>query len=301
MRLIADHVSLSVPATTANLGAAFDTLGLALDIRDHVTVRAVTGPTRVEVTGEGADTVATGEDHLVVRAIRIGLEYCGAPQAGIDLVCHNAIPHARGLGSSAAAAVVGLVAARQLVSDPQSLDDDAILQLATDLEGHPDNAAPALHGGATLAWMDSGRANALQLEVSKNLAPCVIIPPTTASTRSARAALPRSIPHVDAIFNVQRAALMVEALRRGDAELLFAASDDALHQPYRREVMGASLELVSSLRALGLPAALSGAGPAVFSFTTPDAATAAALRKQGWRVEPVAVARDGVRVEGPRA
>nr|NLD40344.1 homoserine kinase [Actinomycetales bacterium] len=294
-RIISDGVTLTVPATSANLGAGFDSLGMALELRDRVIVRAVAGETRVVVRGEGAETVGFGENHLVVRAIRIGLEYVGAPQIGIDLVCHNSIPHARGLGSSAAAAVVGLVAARELVSEPGELDDQTILQLATDLEGHPDNAAPALFGGARLAWMDEGRARALPLEVADSVAPVALIPPTTASTSGARAALPRTVPHADAVFNVQRSALMVEALRRGEPELLFTATDDRLHQPYRAEVMAESLELVASLRSRGIPAALSGAGPTVLAFSRPDDALTAALVRHGWKVLALPLAREGVR------
>ncbi|HHW83798.1 MAG TPA: homoserine kinase, partial [Actinomycetales bacterium] len=295
-RIVADRVSLTVPATSANLGAGFDSLGLALDLRDRVIVRAVAGESRVVVRGEGAETVGLGEDHLVVRAIRIGLEYVDAPQIGIDLVCHNSIPHARGLGSSAAAAVVGLVAARELVSEPDALDEPTILQLATDLEGHPDNAAPALFGGATLAWMEDGRARALRLQVSESVQPVALIPPTTASTSGARAALPRTIPHADAVFNLQRSALMVEALRTGDPDLLFTATDDALHQPYRAEVMGESLELVASLRSRGVAAALSGAGPTVLAFARPDEALTAALVRHGWKVLPLPIAAEGVRL-----
>lgn len=294
MRLVTDHVSLTVPATSANLGPGFDTLGLALELRDRVIVRAVAGQTRVTVRGEGAGSVGCGEDHLVVRAIRVGLEYAGAPQAGLDLVCHNAIPHARGLGSSAAAVVVGLVAARALISEPETLDDDVLLQLATDLEGHPDNAAPALMGGATLAWMEDGRARAIALQHSPELAPVALIPDVEQSTSRARAALPRTVPHADAVFNLQRAALMVEALRR--PELLMAATADRLHQTYRAEVMSDSLELVGILRDRGVPAVLSGAGPTVLAFGAPDPALTTALAAHGWRIVPLPVSAAGVRV-----
>ncbi|NCD20485.1 MAG: homoserine kinase [Actinobacteria bacterium] len=294
MRLATDHATLTVPATSANLGPGFDTLGLALELRDRVIVRAVAGETRVTVRGEGAGTVAAGEDHLVVRAIRIGLEFAGAPQVGLDLVCHNAIPHARGLGSSAAAVVVGLMAARALVAEPETLSDDVVLQLATDLEGHPDNAAPALHGGATLAWVDDGRARWVPLEVSPRIEVVALVPEATASTRTARAALPRTVSHTDAVFNVQRAALMVEALRH--PELLMAATEDRLHQPYRREVMGQSLEVMDALRARGIPAVLSGAGPTVLAFGRPDRALGDALIRHGWRVEELPLAAEGVRI-----
>lgn len=294
MRLATDHATLTVPATSANLGPGFDTLGLALELRDRIIVRAVAGETRVTVRGEGAGTVGAGEDHLVVRAIRIGLEYAGAPQVGLDLTCHNAIPHARGLGSSAAAVVVGLVAARALVAEPEVLSDDVVLQLATDLEGHPDNAAPALHGGATLAWVENGHARSVPLAVSPRIRLVALVPTATASTRTARAALPRTVSHADAVFNVQRAALMVEALRH--PELLMAATEDRLHQPYRREVMSQSLEVMDALRARGVPAVLSGAGPTLLAFGRPDPALGEALVRHGWRVEELAFATGGTRI-----
>ncbi|MGM0385425.1 MAG: homoserine kinase [Actinomycetota bacterium] len=294
MRLATDHATLTVPATSANLGPGFDTLGIALELRDRVIVRAVAGETRVTVRGEGAGTVASGEEHLVVRAIRIGLEFAGAPQVGLDLICHNAIPHARGLGSSAAAVVVGLVAARAMVAEPETLSDDVVLQLATDLEGHPDNAAPALHGGATLAWTQDGLARSVPLEVSPRIEVVALVPAATASTRTARAALPRTVSHADAVFNVQRAALMVEALRH--PELLMAATEDRLHQPYRRDVMSQSLEVMDALRARGVPAVLSGAGPTVLAFGRPGRALGDALVRHGWQVEELRLAAEGVRV-----
>src|SRR4051812_37829697 len=144
MRLVRDQVRVRVPATSANLGPGLDSLGLALGVWDEIRVRAVAGPTKVEVTGEGSGDLPDGEAHLVVRAVRAGLEHAGAPQAGLELPCHNVIPHGRGMGSSAAAVVGGLLAARGLVAEPESLDDAAVLALATRIEGHPDNAAPAL-------------------------------------------------------------------------------------------------------------------------------------------------------------
>ena len=149
MRLAADHVRVRVPATSANLGPGFDALGVALALHDVVEVRAVSVPgAHVEVSGEGAEHVPAGEDHLVVRAVRAGLDHAGASQVGLHLVCTNRIPHGRGLGSSAAAVVCGLLVARGLVAEPGALDDDTVLALATEMEGHPDNAAPALLGGA---------------------------------------------------------------------------------------------------------------------------------------------------------
>lgn len=151
MRIAADSVQVRVPATSANLGPGFDAFGIALGLWDVVRVRATTGATTTTVHGEGAGAVADGEGHLIVKVIRAGLEIAGAPQVGLELEARNAIPHGRGLGSSAAAVVAGLLAARGLISEPEALDDQVVLDLATEWEGHPDNAAAAIFGGATLA------------------------------------------------------------------------------------------------------------------------------------------------------
>ncbi|MBN9325965.1 MAG: homoserine kinase, partial [Cellulomonas sp.] len=166
MRLAADRVHVRVPATSANLGPGFDALGVALSLHDELEVRAVGSPgATVEVSGEGAGQVPDDEKHLVVRAVRLALDHVGASQVGLHLVCHNRIPHGRGLGSSAAAVVAGILAARGLISDPDALDDDTCLALATQMEGHPDNAAPALLGGATVAWSDDSGVRAARLPV----------------------------------------------------------------------------------------------------------------------------------------
>src|SRR5690625_5155473 len=171
-----DEASVQVPATSANLGPGFDAFGSAVGLHEQVHVRATTGATSVHVTGAGAGEVPDGEDHLVVRAIRVALDHVGAPQAGLERRCQNTIPHGRGLGSSAAAVVAGLVAARGLISEPEALDDAMVLQLATEFEGHPDNAAPALHGGATIAWTEGGRARAASVPLDPDLAVSVLIP-----------------------------------------------------------------------------------------------------------------------------
>lgn len=294
MRLGHHHVRARVPATSANLGPGFDALGLALGLQDDLEVRAL-GSTGVvvDVTGEGADSVPRGEDHLVVRALRLGLDHVGASQTGLHLTCTNRIPHGRGLGSSAAAAVGGLLLARALLADPEALDDDTVLALATQLEGHPDNAAPALLGGATIAWLEAGderatggragavpaagagpgssaaprheRPRAVRLDLHPDVAPLVVVPATELSTRRARGVLPASVPHGDAAQQAGRAALLVEALSRRP-DLLLPATRDWLHQPYRRDVMPDSLALVDALRAHGVAAVVSGAGPTVLAL-----------------------------------
>ncbi|OKL54211.1 homoserine kinase [Bowdeniella nasicola] len=287
MQLRYDDVEVSVPATSANLGPGFDCLGLALDLRDKVRARAITGPSEVRVTGEGSRSIPTGEDHLVVRAIRIGLDFAGAPQVGLSLVCRNAIPHGRGLGSSAAAVVAGLMIARQMVDNDEALGLDSVLHLASEMEGHPDNAAPAIHGGVRLAWMEGGAAQSIPLPISDHIRPTVIVPSFEVSTSRARHLLPPTVPFDDAAFTAARAAMLVAALQ--DPTLLLSATEDRLHQPYRREVLGASLEVVDQLRARGLPAVISGAGPTVLVLGELDHVTTTALRTQRWRVWPTPV------------
>lgn len=267
MQLGADHVRVRVPATSANLGPGFDALGLALAYHDVLEVRAIgSSDVRVDVTGEGAGEVPDDERHLVVRALRIALDHVGAPQTGLHLTCTNAIPHGRGMGSSAAAVVAGLLAARMLVADPSGLDDATILALATELEGHPDNAAPAIYGGATVAWSrPEGGPQAARLQIHPGIEPTLVVPVTRLATRAARGVLPATVPHADAAFNAGRAALLVHALAQ-EPTLLFDATEDRLHQEYRSGVMASTWELVRGLREQGIAATVSGAGPTVLAL-----------------------------------
>lgn len=261
MRLANDSAHVRVPATSANLGPGFDSFGVALDIWDDVQVRAIAGGTRVEVTGEGEGNLPQGEDHLIVKALRVALDYVDAPQAGFLLTCHNRIPHGRGLGSSAAATVAGLLLARGLISDPGALDDATLLTLATEFEGHPDNAAPAIFGGATIAYVEEGRAHTAHIPLGEVPA-TVLVPAAELSTSRSRGALPAQVPHEDAAFNAARTGLLALALG-GQPELLFAATQDRLHQGYRAEVMPQTSSLVRALREEGAAAVVSGAGPSV--------------------------------------
>jgi homoserine kinase len=313
MRLGHDHARVRVPATSANLGPGFDALGLALALHDDLDVRALGSPdVVVEVTGEGADEVPLDEGHLVVRALRLALDLAGAPQTGLHLTCANRIPHGRGLGSSAAAVVGGIMLARALLAEPEALDDDAVLGLANTLEGHPDNAAPAILGGATIAWLESERSepaaaspHAIRIAVHPDVEPIVIVPSSRLATATARGVLPATVPHADAATQAGRAALLVEALGRRP-DLLLPATQDLLHQQYRRGVMADSLALVDVLRAAGVAAVVSGAGPTVLVLarrtddggTDADDAIDAAFGGQmgGWRV-----LRPGVDVDGARA
>ncbi|WP_087485496.1 homoserine kinase [Brachybacterium massiliense] len=292
MRIQNTTVSVQVPATSANLGPGFDALGLALDLCDVLSVEATTGAVEIEVEGEGSGDLPDGEDHLVVRALRRGLDYAGAPQTGLRLRAHNRIPHGRGLGSSAAATVAGLLLARGMISDPEALDDDAVLQLATEFEGHPDNAAPALRGGVVLSWMEGERAHAVPLaHAERALRPVVLLPGATLSTHQARGLLPEQVPHADAVHNASRAALLVHALASAP-ELLLQATEDRLHQEQRAPGMPESVELMRVLRQEGHAAVISGAGPSVLVLSGRRGDLAPLVRRfvadpRSWRIAEV--------------
>lgn len=288
-------VTVRVPATSANLGPGFDCLGLALDLHDEVVVGAGDPADGDEVTvsvvGEGAGTVPTDASHLVVRAVHRALDALGAPHPPLALSCTNAIPHGRGLGSSAAAVVAGLLAGRALVPDGERwLDDDAVLALATDMEGHPDNAAAALLGGLTLAWSDAAVVRAVRLEPRPDVRATVLVPEVRLATETARGLLPESVPHSDAALTAGRAALLVAALTAVPAVegLLLPATEDRLHQEQRAPAMPATAELVRELRAAGRAAVVSGAGPTVLVLDEGEPAPLVA--PPGWRVLSLAVA-----------
>ena len=256
-------VLVKVPATTANLGPGFDTLGLALSLYDEltVTVRERAGAT-VEVLGVGEGEVPIDDTNLVVTAIAYTFAAYDQEMPGLDLVAHNAIPHGRGLGSSGAAIVSGIMAAKGLLEGMVDISSAALLALATELEGHPDNVAPALFGGLTIAWMTAEGPQHKKLMVHRGVSPLVVVPTTTMSTKLARSLQPVSVPHEDAIFNVSRSALLIAALIQSP-ELLLVATEDKLHQAYRASAMPETDVLIQILRRNGLPAVVSGAGPSI--------------------------------------
>ena len=264
----ATPMQVQVPASAANLGPGFDALGLALELRDIYVAQILDDEGfDVDVTGEGADEVKKDGKHLVIKAMMAGFEFMGGKPRGIALRALNAIPHGRGLGSSAAAIVGGLSLARGLVlSGSNLMSDDDLIALATDMESHPDNIAAAALGGATISWMED-RASvatgcASRFSVDPSVRALVFLPHTQLSTGKARRMLPETVPHKDAAINAGRAALLVHALSV-HPELLFAATEDHLHQEYRREAMPHSVDLVRKLRGAGVAAMISGAGPSV--------------------------------------
>ncbi|ORA63437.1 homoserine kinase [Mycobacteroides franklinii] len=297
-----------VPASSANLGPGFDSLGIALSLYDEIEVITTESGLKVVVEGQGAGEVPLDGSHLVVRAIERGLAAGGAAAAGLIVQCRNKIPHSRGLGSSAAAAVAGLGAANGLLAKAgrQVLSDDVLVQLASEFEGHPDNAAASVLGGAVVSWMSSSREDnqaamsssredswagmsrsgedgqpgpgssgatpvyaATRLDVHPDIRIVAAIPQEQSSTAQTRVLLPETVTHVDARFNISRVALLTVALT-ARPDLLMTATEDRLHQPQRASAMPASAEVLRYLRNQGVPAVLSGAGPAVLALTTGD-------------------------------
>ncbi|MBB6170304.1 homoserine kinase [Nocardiopsis mwathae] len=322
------RVLVRTPATSANLGPGFDALGLALGLHDEVevTVRDDDRVT-VDIVGEGADDLPRDASHLVVAAMRRTFEVADRPLPGLDLRCRNGIPHGRGLGSSASAIVAGVTAAAVLLGkgDPATgeLDRDHVFGVAADIEGHPDNVAPCVYGGFTIAWRGTAGWGALSLPPSPRLRPVVCIPEERLSTERARGLLPASVPHADAAFTAGRSALLVAAVS-GHPEMLMEATEDRLHEGYREPAMPASVRLIGELRKhAGLPAVVSGAGPTVLVLGyapevgadagIPDVAGNVArisadlvdsIRERtgtGWHIRPLTIDPAGVWISSPRS
>lgn len=282
--------SVAVAASSANLGPGFDSLGLALGLYDEVIVETVESGLVVQVEGEGAGQVPLTSDHLVVQGILRGMREAGVEASGMVVRCRNAIPHQRGLGSSAAAVVGGLAVVNGLVTqlDRPGLSETQLIQLASEFEGHPDNAAAAVLGGAVVSWTAEaadGRvdyaAAPLRLHPDIHLFPA--IPQLRSSTAETRALLPEQVSHRDARFNVSRAALLVVALTERP-DLLLTATEDVLHQPQRGAAQPESAAFLELLRRHGIAAVLSGAGPAVIALTTATQLPAAVLESPEARV-----------------
>ena len=315
-----EAVRVRVPATSANLGPGFDALGLALSLHDEVDAWVGESGLSLEISGEGADLAGAGEDHLVVRAMRAAFAVTGGQPPGLGLRCLNRIPHGRGLGSSAAAIVAGILAARALAdSGTGLLPDGALLRLATEIEGHPDNVAACLGGGLTIAWTADGQPRMVRLEPLTSIRPVICVGPAPVRTEVARRLLPDLVPHRDAAANAGRSALLVAALTQASAGApegtLLAATRDWLHQDYRAAAMPETAALVGRLRAAGIPAVVSGAGPSVLALLCcpdrggPDKpdyryhldSLGSIVRETGiaWHISSLDVERQGARVLRP--
>lgn len=294
-----------VPATSANLGPGFDTLGLALAYADELTVQTTDSGVRVNVHGVGEGEVATDETNLVAKSAAYVFAQVNRAMPGLEITARNKIPHGRGMGSSGSAIVAGIMIAAALLaedSDPLVLSEDDLLRFATDLEGHPDNVAPALFGGLTIAWVNANQEPKFKrLVVHRGVSPLVLVPDFTMSTELARSLQPKQVPHEDAVFNLSRSALLVAAMTQSP-EVLFEATEDRLHQNYRGEAMPATRDLVATLRKAGFAAVVSGAGPSVLVLAADPAERIAAAKiaetqPGGWTPHFLAVDIKGATVE----
>lgn len=298
---IGKRVSVKVPATSANLGPGFDTLGMALSYYDELTAEVVAdGGIRFEIEGMGAGEVPTDENNLVAQSLIHAFEEVGQPVPSLRIHAQNNIPHSRGMGSSGAAVVAGIMLAKGLLEGISKFSDQLLLRLATDLEKHPDNVAPALFGGLTIAWLDEDGPDYKELSVHRGVFPLVIVPDTKMSTKLARSLQPQNVPHADAIFNVSRSALLIAALIQSP-ELLLEATEDRLHQNYRASAMPESIALIHKLREEGHAAVVSGAGPSILVLSADpiqrqEAIELVSQHQGNWQAIPLAVDVKGATV-----
>jgi homoserine kinase len=294
-------VRIRVPASSANLGPGYDSFGLALARYDDVTAERMDSGLEITVEGVGADSVPTDARHLVMQAAHRAFDAMGVAAPGLRLHCVNRIPHGGGQGSSAAAIVAGILMARALrPAGTPELPDDAVFAIANDMEGHPDNVAPVLFGGVTVAWVTAGpsgpRPRAVRLRPDPRIRAMVFTAEQSCATAQARAVLPRQVPHSDAAANSARTALLVHALT-SDPGLLLEATEDYLHQRYREGVMPETAALLRRLRADGLAAVLSGAGPSVLVLGA-DLPDPTRINAPGFRAAIVDVPASGATVDG---
>ncbi|MFB8368488.1 homoserine kinase [Pseudarthrobacter sp. NPDC055928] len=302
------RVTVRVPATSANLGPGYDSLGLALALHDTLTVESLeTDELLFELSGEGAETLPRDANHLVIRAMEAAFERLGYRHGGLKIIAKNVNPHGRGLGSSASAVVAAVSAANAMVPEAGQRGRDWILQLTSELEGHPDNVAPAIFGGLALSWQDSDQYSSTCASVLESVIPIVAVPDFELSTEAARALLPASVGHHAAAMNSGRAALLIHALTQ-KPEFLLAGTEDFLHQSYRAEAMRPSAALISALRKAGHAAVVSGAGPTVLVLANGQAEasavvdfinafTASNTPDIAWRVLKLAVDVEGAKVD----
>ncbi len=300
---------IQVPATSANLGPGFDSAGVAVGLYDDLEIRTTETGFNASIEGEGHNYLPTDARHLIIAQIRARLDRLGWYLPGLQLHAINRIPHSRGLGSSAAAHIAAALAVKALLPPDCKITEDDLLQWASEAEGHPDNVAPAVYGGLTFSWNEPDATGnvyrSLQLMPHTDVTPVVAIPSKPLSTAAARTLLPTSVPHLEAVSNASRAALLAPAMTT-HPELLLAATEDWLHQKYRQPSMPETLRHIAAMRAEGHAAVVSGAGPTLCVFA-PDRAEAdviadklsqrAAKSEQHWDVRILPVATQGATME----
>ncbi|MDN5731345.1 MAG: homoserine kinase [Yaniella sp.] len=301
--------NIKVPATSANLGPGFDSAGIAFGLYDELEIRTTEAGFTAEIEGEGQNYLPTDARHLIIAQIRLRLEHLGWHLPGLKLKAINRIPHSRGLGSSAAAHMAAAMAVKALLPQDAAITDDNLLQWASEAEGHPDNVAPAVYGGLTFSWKQDDASGdiyrAIRMDPHTDITPVVAIPAKPLSTAAARTLLPATVPYTEAVANAARAALLAPAMTR-DPKLLFAATEDWLHQQYRQPSMPETLAHMTALRAQGHAAVVSGAGPTLCVFAADSYETdvvvqqleqRAAKSSQHWDVRILPVDTEGATME----
>lgn len=300
MSKVSGAVRVVVPASSANLGSGFDSAGLALSMFDEIEASFTDKPgVQVDVDGEGRNSLPRDENHLIARVMLKTFANLSMPVQGLYLRCINRIPHGRGLGSSAAAISAAVVAARALAGTQGTrMDDQGALELASSLEGHPDNVAACLYGGFTVSWIDENSlARAVKIKAHESIIPVVMIPRFEVDTEQARALLPSHVPHRDATYNISRSALLVHAMT-SDPDYLFEATSDRIHQEYRRPSMQSASALVSSLRMKNHAAYISGSGPTVCVLTNSEKVEEViSLVPDEFEAQQLAIAQSGASVQ----
>ena len=301
MTFVSGAVRILVPASSANLGPGFDSMGLALAVHDELTAMVTNDEgIKIDVEGEGAGAVSTDETNLVVQAINRGFSAMNAVPPGFILKCRNAIPHGRGLGSSASAVIGGLAMARSLVEGGEDLmSNRQILNMALQFENHPDNLSAALYGGFNVSWLEtSNEAGAVQPSVHEDVVPIVLIPPHELATSKARGVLPQQVDRSAACHNLSRTGLLVYAISQ-DPGLLWEATSDRLHQDARAQMYPETTKIISALRERKMAAMTSGAGPAVLLLINrnhvSELEVALSVVPQDWTRIAVPVDFEGVR------
>ena len=300
MSKVSGAVRVVVPASSANLGSGFDSAGLALSMFDEIEASFTDKPgVQVDVDGEGKNSLPRDENHLIARVMLKTFANLSMPVQGLYLRCINRIPHGRGLGSSAAAISAAVVAARALAGTQGTrMDDQGALELASSLEGHPDNVAACLYGGFTVSWIDENSlARAVKIKAHESIIPVVMIPRFEVDTEQARALLPSHVPHRDATYNISRSALLVHAMT-SDPDYLFEATSDRIHQEYRRPSMQSASALVTSLRMKNHAAYISGSGPTVCVLTNSEKVEEViSLVPDEFEAQQLAIAQSGASVQ----
>ncbi len=283
-----EKIFVRVPATSANCGPGFDVLGLAVNLYNEISYEVTEHGLQLEVEGEGAGFLKPfGRNLAFASFFKVWNKVTGGRRIGLNVKMLNRIPMSRGLGSSSSAIIAGVHAANELTGG--TLSQDELLSIATEIEGHPDNVAPALYGGFTISYMEQGKAHSLRTLPSKPLKFIALVPERRLSTSLARQAIPTEVPHCDAVFNTSRAALLVGALLTGQYQYLGNALEDKLHQPYRAHLIPGLEEAWEAARQAGAyNAIISGAGSTIMAYADPETdclaiaeAMAAALRQKG--------------------